>query len=72
MIELDLIGLKCPLPVLRTRKALSGLKCGARLRILASDPLSGIDIPALLTETRDVLIEASQNDGVWRFEIEKR
>ncbi|WP_213739079.1 sulfurtransferase TusA family protein [Bradyrhizobium sp. dw_411] len=51
--KLDLTGLKCPLPALMTRKALKGLPPGDRLEVHCSDPLSVIDIPALIQETGD-------------------
>ncbi|GEP02460.1 hypothetical protein MOX02_04980 [Methylobacterium oxalidis] len=50
MIELDLRGLKCPLPVLRTRKVLRGLAPGRRLVVACTDPMSAIDIPNLVRE----------------------
>jgi tRNA 2-thiouridine synthesizing protein A len=50
---LDLTGLKCPLPALKTRKALKALKPGDRLEVHCTDPLSVIDIPALIQETGD-------------------
>lgn len=53
--RLDLIGLKCPLPALKTRKALSRLAHGRRLLVIADDPLAAIDIPNLLRETGDAL-----------------
>ena len=49
-VELDLSGLKCPLPALRTRKALRALAPGARLAVTATDPLAGIDIPNVVRE----------------------
>ena len=51
--KLDLSGLKCPLPALKTRKALKRLSPGDRLEVLCTDPLSVIDIPALIGETGD-------------------
>lgn len=54
---LDLSGLKCPLPALKTRKALEKLSPGDRLSVISTDPLSAIDIPNLIRETGDVLIE---------------
>jgi tRNA 2-thiouridine synthesizing protein A len=50
---LDLAGLKCPLPALRTRKALKALSPGDRLEVHCTDPLSAIDIPHLIRETGD-------------------
>jgi tRNA 2-thiouridine synthesizing protein A len=61
-IHLDLRGLKCPLPVLRTRKMLASLPSGQRLRVECSDPLAAIDIPHMLNQTGDVL-EASDTAG---------
>ena len=51
--KLDLTGLKCPLPALKTRKALKALSPGDRLEVHCTDPLSVIDIPALIQETGD-------------------
>ena len=51
--KLDLTGLKCPLPALKTRKALKSLKPGDRLEVHCTDPLSEIDIPNLIRETGD-------------------
>jgi tRNA 2-thiouridine synthesizing protein A len=51
--RLDLTGLKCPLPALKTRKALKALSPGDRLQVLCTDPLAVIDIPALIQETGD-------------------
>jgi tRNA 2-thiouridine synthesizing protein A len=51
--KLDLTGLKCPLPALKTRKALKPLKPGDRLEVHCTDPLSVIDIPNLIRETGD-------------------
>jgi tRNA 2-thiouridine synthesizing protein A len=71
MTELDLSGLKCPLPVLRTRKALLAMAPGQRLRVICTDPLAGIDVPNLIRETGDVLEEQSQNDARISFLIRK-
>lgn len=52
-IVLDLTGLKCPLPVLRIRKALKALAIGERLEVHCTDPLAVIDIPHLIQQTGD-------------------
>lgn len=62
MIKLDLSGLKCPLPVLRTRKALLAMQPGDQLRIICTDPLAGIDVPNLLRELGDTLLEQHQDE----------
>ncbi len=69
---LDLRGLKCPLPALRTRKALAGSAAGDILVIACTDPLTAIDIPALLRETSDALEESRQDARVITFRIRKR
>jgi tRNA 2-thiouridine synthesizing protein A len=51
--KLDLSGLKCPLPALKTRKALKTVPPGDFLEVHCTDPLSVIDIPALINETGD-------------------
>ena len=58
----DLRGLKCPLPVLRTRKALAGMRAGDILVVACTDPLAAIDIPTLLAQTGDIL-EAKHNEA---------
>ncbi len=52
---LDLRGLKCPLPALKARKALTKLPAGDTLVLECTDPLSAIDIPNLVRQTGDVL-----------------
>ena len=69
--KLDLTGLKCPLPALKTRKALKRLKPGDRLEVRCTDPLAAIDIPNLIKQTGD-RIEATQRETSWIvFLIEK-
>ena len=48
MIEIDATGLHCPMPVLRLQKALRDLESGARMTLLASDPMAAIDVPHFL------------------------
>lgn len=68
----DLRGLKCPLPVLRTRKALAGMAPGDVLIVSCTDPLAGIDIPNLLRQTGDTLEETRNEALVLTFRIKKR
>lgn len=69
--QLDLSGLKCPLPALKTRKALQGLKAGDQLVVTCTDPLAAIDIPNLLRETGDALEEQSATERALVFRIRK-
>jgi tRNA 2-thiouridine synthesizing protein A len=68
---LDLRGLKCPLPVLYTRKALASLAPGDVLPVECTDPLAGIDIPNLVRETGDALEDARREEKLLAFRIRK-
>jgi tRNA 2-thiouridine synthesizing protein A len=71
MIELDLSGLKCPLPVLRTRKALKRMAAGEQLRVTATDQLAAIDLPHLCTSEGHVLVSQEKRGEAWVFVIGK-
>jgi tRNA 2-thiouridine synthesizing protein A len=67
----DLKGLNCPLPVLRARKRLAGMKPGDRLWLETTDPLAAVDIPAFCAEAGHRLIETTAGDGGHRFLVER-
>jgi tRNA 2-thiouridine synthesizing protein A len=69
---LNLRGLKCPLPALRARKALSGMGSGDILIVECTDPLAGIDIPNLLNQTGDILEDTRKEKRLLTFRIRKR
>jgi tRNA 2-thiouridine synthesizing protein A len=69
--KLDLAGLKCPLPALKTRKALKALKPGDMLEVHCTDPLSVIDIPNLIRETGDTVEITERAEHRIVFLIEK-
>jgi tRNA 2-thiouridine synthesizing protein A len=69
--KLDLTGLKCPLPALKTRKALKALTPGDLLEVHCTDPLSVIDIPNLIRETGDKVEIRERGDQRIVFMIEK-
>lgn len=68
---IDLRGLRCPLPALRTRKALKGMAAGEVIVVECTDPLAAIDIPNLINQTGDVLEASERGDEVLRFRIRK-
>ena len=68
---IDCRGLKCPLPALRARKALTGLKAGDVLIAECTDPLTAIDIPNLLNQTGDALESSAREGDVLVFRIRK-
>ena len=70
--HLDLRGLNCPLPVLKTRRALAKMPKGTRLRVLASDPMSAIDIPHMCNEDGHRLVSFGKTEGELEFLIERK
>jgi tRNA 2-thiouridine synthesizing protein A len=71
MKKLDLTGLRCPLPALKTRKALKSLVPGDRLEVHCTDPLSVIDIPNLIRVTGDGVAVDRRAEKLIVFTIEK-
>jgi tRNA 2-thiouridine synthesizing protein A len=69
--ELDLCGLKCPLPAIKTRKALAALPANAILTVTATDPMAAIDIPHLVQELGYFLQAQAQEETLLRFTIVK-
>jgi tRNA 2-thiouridine synthesizing protein A len=69
--KLDLTGLRCPLPALKTRKALKSIAPGDILEVHCTDPLSVIDIPNLIRETGDAVEIAERDEHRIVFLIEK-
>ena len=70
-VVLDARGLKCPLPVLRARKAMRPLNPGDVLVVLATDPAAGPDFEAFCATTGDRLVASRVADGVTTIEIAK-
>ena len=68
--RLDLRGLKCPLPVIKARKALSILPKGQVLILEATDPLAEIDIPHFIASEGHRLLAQSREERVFVFHIE--
>ncbi len=68
---LDLTGLKCPLPALKTRKALKSVAPGGKLEVHCTDPLAVIDIPNLIRETGDTIEIRERDEKRIVFLIEK-
>lgn len=70
-VALDLTGLKCPLPVLRTRKALRRLDPETILVVVCTDPMAAIDIPHLVREEGDALLGQDRIGTALRFTIRR-
>ena len=68
---INLRGLKCPLPALRTKKVLKGMAAGEVILVECTDPLAAIDIPNLINQTGDVLEATDRAEDLLRFRIRK-
>jgi len=70
-VVLDTKGLKCPLPVLKARKAIKGLTPGTVLRVLATDPGAIGDFKHFCDTTGNLLLAQREDGGILIFDIEK-
>jgi tRNA 2-thiouridine synthesizing protein A len=61
--EVDCLGLLCPLPVLRARRVLAGMRAGEVLRLLASDKMAAIDLPHFCAQAGHVFLGQSEVEG---------
>ncbi|MCH8843569.1 MAG: sulfurtransferase TusA family protein [SAR324 cluster bacterium] len=70
--ELDCRGLKCPLPILRTKKAIDRMVTGQVLKMVATDPGAINDMKAWTSRTGNALVDSSQGDGEFIFYVRKK
>ncbi len=70
--HLDLKGLKCPLPALKTRKALLALRNGEQIEVVCTDPMARIDIPHLVATLGDELVTQHEQDDCLVFTIRRQ
>ena len=70
--ELDARGLNCPLPILRTKKALTDMASGQVLKVLATDPGSVKDFQAFSKQTGNALLSSEKADREFVFFMKKR
>ncbi|MEO8286055.1 MAG: sulfurtransferase TusA family protein [Chloroflexota bacterium] len=68
---LDCSGLACPIPILKTRKAIDALEIGQVLELIATDPGSVSDIEAWTRKTGNLLIESGRANGKYVFYLRK-
>lgn len=70
--DLDVKGLNCPLPILRTKKALAEMQSGQVLRVTATDPGSVKDFTAFARQTGNELLEKKEEDNVFEYFIKRK
>ncbi len=72
MLELDLKGLNCPLPILKTKKFLMNITGGDLVSVYTTDTASMIDLKTFCDKTGNILISQSQKDGIITTVIRRR
>ncbi len=70
--ELDARGLACPLPIVKTRKALSDMASGQVLKVTATDSGSMADMAAFSEQTGNQLLSSSQEGSTYVFFLKRR
>ena len=68
---LDAKGLNCPLPILKAKKALTGLDNGKTLEVLSTDPGSVADFEAFCRATGNEMLEHNNDGDIYRFVIKR-
>mgnify|MGYP001268304434 FL=1 len=71
MAKLDTKGMNCPLPILKTRKAIKEIAVGDTLQVLSTDPGSVQDFEAFCRSTGNELLESDEENGIFIFLIRK-
>ena len=69
-VVIDASGHRCPVPSLKLMKAMETAPPGARIVLLATDPMARIDVPFLMSQKGGRVIEVEDGDGLLRFTIE--
>lgn len=70
-LELDLTGLTCPMPLLKTKQALNKLASGDTIRVIATDPASERDFKVFAQQSGNRLLSTEKADGKFTFVLEK-
>ncbi|MSO85660.1 MAG: sulfurtransferase TusA family protein [Rhodospirillales bacterium] len=69
---LDARGLNCPLPILKTKKAIKEVPVGETLKVLATDPSSVKDMDAFCRATGNELMESGQDGNTYTFLLRRK
>ena len=71
MRRLDASGLSCPLPVLKARKALIGMRPGETLEVVTTDPMSVVDMPVFCAQAGHRIVSEERREHAFLFTIER-
>lgn len=70
--ELDVCGLKCPMPILRTKKALADMNSGAVLAVRVTDHAARDDFTAFARQTGHALLRVDEGEGLWVIYLRRK
>lgn len=71
LLELDLRGDRCPMPLLKAKRALNGMDSGQKLRVLATDPGTVRDFALFAEQSGNRLLRSKEQDGVYSYLLRK-
>ena len=72
MVLLDVQGLKCPMPLLKAKKALNEMMAGERLKVVATDPGSERDFQTFSAQSGHELLEFETDGSVFTYVLRKK
>lgn len=70
--RVDAQGLNCPMPLLKAKQALNAVNSGEQIEVIATDQGSWRDIKAFAEQSGHLLVEAVENNGVYRYCLQKK
>lgn len=69
--ELDVRGMNCPVPILRSKKAIGEIATGQVLKVVATDPGSVKDMQAFANQTGNELLGSGESSGIYTYFLRK-
>ncbi len=72
LVEVDAIGLACPMPLLLAKRALNAMQLGQHLRALATDQGTVRDFRVFAEQSGHLLLDSEEVDGIYRYLLEKK
>ncbi len=71
LVELDVTGLNCPMPLLKAKKALNEMQARQQLRVVATDPGSVRDFAVFARQSGHLLLESTETNGRYSYLLQK-
>lgn len=70
--EIDMTGLKCPIPVVRAKKAMDKLESGQVLHITSDDEVSCANFPAFVSQNKHTMLETFKEGNIYHYYLQKK